>query len=114
METYLLLLSEMLVSVLASLIVLRVLSHPLLQTLARICPDQESAEFWLSYTRVMLVISPLMLLLLASWLFKSSDLFNAVHIALLAIFGGLVIAMQRLGSRLGHFIILPVQQESGK
>lgn len=114
MDTYLLLLSEMLVSVLASLLVLRVLSHPLLRTLGRICPDQESAEFWLSYTRVMLVIAPLMLVLLASWLFRSSDPLNALRIALLAVFGGLLITMQRLGSRLGHFIVLPSQQESGK
>ncbi|HEX5393069.1 MAG TPA: hypothetical protein VFW68_07305 [Rhodocyclaceae bacterium] len=114
MDTYLLLLSELLVSILASLIVLRVLSHPLLRTLARICPDQESAEFWLSYTRVMLVIAPLMLVLLSSWLVKSGDPFDALRISLLAVFGGLLIAMQRLGNRLGHFVVLPAQKESGK
>ena len=63
MNVYLLLLLEMLISVAASMVVLRALTTPLLRTLEHICPDEQSAGFWLSYTRVMLVIAPLILVL---------------------------------------------------
>ena len=51
------------VSLLASLSVLAVLTPSLHQLLRRLCPDEAAAAFWLSYTRVMLVIAPLLLVL---------------------------------------------------
>ena len=53
------------VSLLASLSVLAVLTPSLHQLLRRLCPDEAAAAFWLSYTRVMLVIAPLLLVLLS-------------------------------------------------
>jgi hypothetical protein len=58
MNAYFLLFVELLISVAASLAVLHVLSRPLVDVLGRICPDQQAALFWLSYTRVMLMIAP--------------------------------------------------------
>ncbi|HNI73548.1 MAG TPA: hypothetical protein PLX65_08480, partial [Accumulibacter sp.] len=72
-----------------------------------ICPDEESAGFWLSYTQVMLVIAPLMLVLLIDLFSRYSTPQDSLRMALLATLGGLLAGLSLVGSRLGRFIAVP-------
>ena len=62
MNAYVLLATESLICVAVSLAVLHAMSRPLMNVLTRICPDEQAASFWLSYTRVMMLLAPLLLL----------------------------------------------------
>lgn len=107
MNTYLLLAAELLISLLASLAVLRVLSRPLVDILGRICPDEQAAIFWLSYTKVMLIIAPLILVLTIDLLTRFSDPMDKLRFALMAALCGLLLGMFSIGKRLGRFVSLP-------
>lgn len=110
MNEYLLLLLETVISLAASLTVLRVLTTPLLRTLEHICPDAESASFWLSYTRVMLVMAPLILVLMASAYTQFASPLDNLRMTVLADLAGLLLGMHLLGKRLGRFI-RPLEHE---
>jgi len=114
MNTYLLLLLELLISVAASLLVLRILANPLIRTLGRICPDEESAGFWLSYTQVMLVIAPLILVLLMDLFSRYGTPQDSLRLALLATLSGLLAGLHLIGSRLGRFVTLPERKDAGQ
>lgn len=114
MNTYLLLLLELLISIGASLIVLRILASPLIKTLGRICPDEESAGFWLGYTKVMLVIAPLILVLLMDLFSRYSTPLDSLRMALIAALAGLLAGLHLIGSRLGRFIVVPEHKEAGQ
>jgi hypothetical protein len=104
MNAYLLLFVELLISVAASLAVLHVLCRPLVNTLGRICPDEQAALFWLSYTQVMLIIAPLLLVLMLDFLTHFSDPMDNLRLALMAALGGLLIGMRSIGKQLGRFV----------
>lgn len=114
MNAYLFLLLEMLISIVASLVVLRALTTPLLRTLVHICPDEQSASFWLSYTRVMLVIAPLMLVLFVDTLSLYGNPLDSLRLTVLAALGGLLVGMHILGKRLGLYVRLPEANGGGK
>lgn len=95
------------VSLLASLSVLAVLTPSLHQLLRRLCPDEAAAAFWLSYTRVMLVIAPLLLVLLMDQLGDWQDPVTALRLALMAALAGLLIGLRIIGRRLGQFVRVP-------
>jgi hypothetical protein len=111
MNAYLLLFVELLISIVASLAVLHVLSRPLVDVLARICPDEQAALFWLSYTKVMLMIAPLLLVLTVDLLTHFSNPMDNLRLALMAALSGLLIGMLSIGKRLGRFVT--AAQESG-
>ena len=107
MNTYFLLFSEALVSVAVSLAVLHVLSGPLMNILGRICPDEQAAAFWLSYTKVMLMIAPLLLVLTVDMFTHFSNPMDSLRLALMAALGGLLIGLHSIGKRLGKFVATP-------
>lgn len=107
MNAIFLLLAQSLISIALSLAVLHVLSGPLVNTLARICPDEQAAEFWLSYTKVMLTLAPLLLVLTADLLARFSDPMNSLRLGLLAALGGLLLGAYAIGQRVGRFVVLP-------
>lgn len=107
MNAYLLLLVEALTSIAISLAVLYVLSRPLLDILARICPDEQAAAFWLSYTKLMLMIAPLLLVLAVDLFSHFSDPLDSLRLALLATLGGLLLGLHAIGKRLGQFVREP-------
>lgn len=109
MNPFVLLFAEFLISVAASLAVLHVLSRPLINVLNRVCPDEPSAVFWLSYTKVMLMISPLLLVLMVDMFTHFSNPMDTLRLALMAALGGLLIGLHSIGKRLGQFISVPVQ-----
>ena len=107
MENYLLLLLEALTSITVSLTVLYVLSRPLMNVLSRICPDEQAAAFWLSYTKVMLLIAPLLLVLTVDMFAHFSDPMDAWRFALMMALGGILIGLYMVGERLGRFVTAP-------
>ena len=107
MNSHYLLLAELLISLFASLAVLLVLSRPLVNILGRICPDEQAAIFWLSYTKVMLIIAPLILVLTVDLLTRFSDPTDKLRFALIAALCGLLLGMHAIGRRLGRFVTVP-------
>lgn len=107
MENYLLLFAESLASISVSLLVLYALSRPLTNVLSRLCPDEPTATFWLSYTRIMLLIAPLLLVQSANMITHFSDTLEAWRFTLIMILGGILIGLYILGERLAKFIMPP-------
>ncbi|MBI5889118.1 MAG: hypothetical protein HZB47_00365 [Nitrosomonadales bacterium] len=107
MENYLLLLLESLTSIAVSLTVLYVLSRPLMDVLSRICPDELAAAFWLSYTKVMLLIAPLLLVLTVDMFAHFSAPLDALRFSLIMALGGVLIGLYMVGERLGRFVTTP-------
>ncbi len=112
MNAYSLLLAEFLISTLLSLAVLLMLSRPLVNVLCRVCPDEQAAAFWLNYTKVMLMIAPLLLVLLAGLFTHFSDPLDNIRFVLIATLGGLLIALRAIGKRMGQFIVTPRLERS--
>jgi len=102
-DTYPLLL-ECLVSALLSLAVLGALSRPLRGLLERLCPDEQAAAFWRSYTQVMLTLAPLLCVLILDLLTPSGHLYAQLRGGLIAGLGGLLLGLWIVGRRLGRFI----------
>ncbi len=107
MNSYLLLLAEFITSVTVSFAVLRVLSVPLINVLERICPDEQAAAFWLSYTKVMLIIAPLLLVLTVDMFTSFSDPMDSLRLTFIAALGGLLIGLYSVGKRLAQFVSVP-------
>jgi len=107
MNAYFLLFAQFLLSVALSFAVLFVLSGPLVNVLGRICPDEQAALFWLSYTKVMLMIAPLLLVLMVDMFSHFSDPMDSLRLALIAALGGLLIGLHSIGRRLGQFVATP-------
>lgn len=107
MNASFLLFAESLISIAVSLLALYVLSGPLVKVLGRICQDEQAATFWLSYTKVMLTIAPLVLVLSVDMLSHFSDPMDNLRLALIAALGGLLIGLHSVGKRLGKFETMP-------
>lgn len=107
MENSLLLLVESLTSISVSFAVLYVLSRPLMNVLSRICPDEHAAAFWLSYTKVMLLIAPLLLVLTMDLLAHFSNPLDSWRFALIVALGGILVGLYTVGERLGKFVTTP-------
>jgi len=112
MNAYFLLFAESLMSIAVSLAVLYVLSRPLVDVLDRICPDEQAAVFWLSYTKMMLMIAPLLLVLTVDMFTHFSNPLDTLRLALMAALGGLLIGLHSIGKRLGKFVVTPRQPGS--
>jgi len=107
MNVYILLFAESLISIVVSLAVLYVLSGPLINVLGRICPDEQAAVFWLSYTKVMLMIAPFLLVLLVDFFTRFSDPMDSLRLALMAVLAGLLFGLHAIGKRVGQFVTVP-------
>lgn len=107
MNAYLLLTIEAFISIAVSLLVLYVLSSPLMNVLGRICPDEQAAAFWLSYTKVMLMIAPLLLVLIVDMFSRFNDPMDSLRLALMAALGGILLGLYSIGKRLGQFVTVP-------
>ena len=107
MNIYYLLMLELLICVIMSLVVLRVLSGPLSNVLERICPDKPAAIFWLSYTKVMLISAPLLLVLTVDLFAHFSNPLDSLRLALMTSLAGVLLGLHSIGKRLGHFVLIP-------
>lgn len=107
MNPHVLVLFKVLMSVAISLAVLRVLARPLIDVLERICPDAQAAGFWLSYTQLMLIIAPALLVLTVDLATRFSDPLDSLRVALMAALAGLLLGLQAIGKRIGGFVVMP-------
>ena len=104
MNDYLTLVFGSLLSISISVCVLYVLSGPLVNVLDKICPDHQAAVFWLSYTQVMLMIAPLLVVLTVDMFTQISDPVESLRLILMAVLSGLLISLYSVGKRLGQFV----------
>ena len=98
---------ELLISASLSLMVLRALSRPLHDVLERICPGPQAAGFWLSYTQVMLISAPLLLVLSVDLFAHFSNPMDNLRVGLMAALAGLLLGLHSVGKRLGKFVVTP-------
>lgn len=104
MNDILLLSLECLLSALFSLAVLRVLRRPLGGLLERLCPDEQAASFWLSYTQLMLTLAPLLGILVIDLLVATGDPYAKLRLGMIASLGGLLGGLWAVGRRLGRYV----------
>lgn len=112
MDAILQLLAAALISIFVSSGVLRVLSGPLRKVLCRICPDEAAADFWLSYSKVMLMIVPLLLVLLVDMFGNFASALDGVRFALSAALAGLIVSLRLIGLRLEKFVRWPASESA--
>lgn len=105
------LLGTALISVCLSLAVLRVLSRPLAPLLARLCPDESAAAFWLRYVQLMLTLAPLVVTLWIDRLAGDSAPLEAFRLTLMASLVGLLVGLYAVGRRLAQFVSVPQPEE---
>ena len=94
--------------------VLRALSRPLPDVLQRICPDPQAAGLWLSYTQVMLISAPLLLVLSVDLFAHFSTPMDTLRIGLMAALAGLLLGLHSVGKRLGKFVVTPTATGSSQ
>lgn len=104
MNTYFLLFTECLFSLAASIVVLCALSAPLMNTLDRICPHEQAAGFWLRYTKILLVLFPLLLVFMVNTFTGFSDPLHELRFALLMSLAGLLFGVNAVGRRMGRVV----------
>lgn len=100
MSTINLFIAEIIISLTLSAATLLVLSGPLINVLSDLCPTKKQAEFWLAYTRMMLSISPLLLVLVVDGFVSSEDTLAHVRVSLMAALAGLLFGMIIVGKRI--------------
>ncbi|MDR2001386.1 MAG: hypothetical protein LBP94_07650 [Zoogloeaceae bacterium] len=103
MNNYLLLLLEVFASICFSLVVLFIFSGPLANMLRMTCPEERAVTFWLNYTRIMLTLTPLLFVLIASLFARFNNPLNNVLLIAIAALGGLLLGLKMIGTRLSDF-----------
>jgi hypothetical protein len=86
-------------NLLISIAVLASLSMPLRNVLVDLCPTTKQAEFWLNYTRIMLLLAPLLVVLIVDNLFASHNLLQSLKIASIASLSGLILGLVIVGTK---------------
>lgn len=110
MNPYFPLLAKVVLSLGISLAVLRFLAIPLVRVLTRICPDEDAATFWLSYTKAMLTIAPLLGVLVIDMATSFAAPADGLRVALIASLAGVLLGLHIVGKRLGRFVVVPQQR----
>ena len=108
MQTAIFLVSNTLISLFITGASLWVLSKPLINILSDLCPTQTQADFWLSYTRIMLFISPLFMVLVFDGFVSSDSAIEHARVSIVSGLSGLLVAMIIIGRR----ILTPTSQQS--
>lgn len=99
--------TEILISISLSIAVLFVISRPLMNALLDLCPTEKQATFWLSYTRTMLLLAPLLLVLVVDGVQVYDDSLDNIKVALMAALAGILLGMIIVGNR----IFTPVSRQ---
>ncbi len=105
MNPILLLLSEILLSLLTSIAVLVSISAPLKNILVDLCPTSKHADFWVYYTRIMLLLAPLLVVLIVGNTIPynnpitSHDLLQGLKVASIANLSGLILGLIIVGKK---------------
>lgn len=104
------LLGEIAISLLVSLLSSRMIRQPLYHVLQDICPTERQAAFWVTYTRAILFLAPLLCVLLVDLSSDGHDALFSLRATLLAAITGTLIALLFLGRQ----VILPAKRELSK
>lgn len=100
MENILLFGIEVAISAGMSTAVLTLLSTPLRNALEDLCPTAKQADFWVAYTRIMLFLAPLMLVMLVDSLTVNQDnIIDNIQISLVAALAGMLLGMMIVGRK---------------
>jgi hypothetical protein len=91
---------EIIISLCLSTVTLWLLSQPLVNVLEDLCPTKKQAAFWLAYTRIMLLISPLLLVLVVSILNNAGNNIDTIKISLGSALAGLLLGMIIVGRKI--------------
>jgi hypothetical protein len=100
MNTFTLFSLEIFISLSMSFITLWILSKPLVNVLEDLCPTKTQADFWLAYTRIMLLISPLLLVLMVSLNSRHINDINSIKFSLVSSLAGLLLGMLIVGKKI--------------
>lgn len=100
MNTFTLFSLEIFISLSMSFITLWILSKPLVNVLQDLCPTKTQADFWLAYTHIMLLISPLLLVLMVSLNSRHSSDINSIKFSLVSALAGLLLGMLIVGKKI--------------
>jgi len=98
---------EAVISIISSITIMLLISQPLKAALIDLCPTDKQANFWLSYTRTMLLISPLLLVLFINSTHKGNT-FSDLRSALIAALAGLLISLIVIGRKM----YIPVDRQA--
>ncbi len=91
---------EIFISLSMSFIVLWILAKPLVNVLEDLCPTKTQADFWLAYTRIMLLISPLLLVLMVSLNSRHTSDISSIKFSLVSALAGLLLGMLIVGKKI--------------
>ena len=104
MNSLALLFLEISISLTLSLTVLKVLSKPLVSALNSMCDSQQQTDFWLAFTRVMMVIFPLLLVMVVNIMTFHDIAKDPVRQTLVTAMIGLVLGMAIMGKKFFSFV----------
>ena len=90
---------EIFLSLTLSSIVLITLSTPLRRLLQNLSHSKEQAFFWIAYTRTMLFISPLLMVILVGALADADGLAH-IKVSLISALGGLLLGLVIIGRKM--------------
>ena len=90
---------EVFLSLILSTIVLLIIATPLKKMLQNVCQSNEQALFWVAYTRTMLFISPLLMVILVGLLADAHGLMH-IKVTLISALGGLVFGLMVIGRKM--------------
>ncbi len=90
---------EIFLSLTLSTIVLLVIATPLRRLLQNLSHSEEQALFWLAYTRTMLFISPLLMVILVGALADADGLAH-IKVTLISALGGLLLGLMIIGRKM--------------
>ena len=99
MSTVLIFAIEIIISLCLSMVTLWLLAKPLVNILEDLCPTKKQADFWLAYTRIMLLISPLLLVLVVSMVKSGDNSIETIKISLVSALAGLLLGMVIVGKK---------------
>lgn len=101
MDSLVLFIAEIVLSAAMSIVVLAILSTPLRNVLTDLCLTAKQADFWVAYTRIMLFMSPLMLVLMVDGMTQvQNNLIDNIQRALASALAGLILGMIIVGYRI--------------
>lgn len=90
---------EVSLSLMVSTVVLLVISPPLMRALEELSPTPKQAAFRLSYTRAMLMLSPLLLVLLMNLLIGHDNPLSNIQVTLISALSGVLLGLIFIGKR---------------
>lgn len=91
---------KLIISLGASLLIIALLNRALRNVLSDLCPTPAQVSFWVTYSRIMLILAPLWVVFVADIFVDNQDLYESVRNALIAALSGLLLGLLRLGNRI--------------